>query len=109
MDIDTMKITNWESFHAYFKEKFCFPNYYGNNMDAWIDCMTYIDDQDGMFAAKASLAINDSIVLNILNAGDFIDRLPEIYNALVECSSFVNYRRIEGGDSALLFLSFNKN
>jgi hypothetical protein len=109
IDIDTTKITNWESFHSYFKEKFYFPDYYGNNMNAWIDCMTYIDDPDGIFSVKASLAINDFIVLNILSAGDFMNKLPEIYNALVECSSFVNYRRIEDGDSALLFLSFYKN
>ncbi len=29
VDIDTSKIANWESFHAYFKEKFYFPDYYG--------------------------------------------------------------------------------
>ncbi len=77
-------------------------------MDAWIDCMTYIDDQDSLASSKLSLTVNDAIVLNLLNVEAFIASVPDIYNALVECSSFVNYRRIEDGDNALIFLSFNK-
>ena len=108
IDINTSEITNWESFHSYFKEKFCFPDYYGNNMDAWVDCMSYLNDQDGMASLKLSLKSDESIVLNLLDIDDFRVRVPDIYNALIECSSFVNYRRIEDDYSALLFLSFNK-
>lgn len=108
VDIETSKIISWESFHAYFKEKFYFPDYYGNNMDAWVDCMSYLDDQDGIASEKLPLSANDSIVLNLLNINDFVQRVPDIYNALVECSSFVNYRRIKEDDNALIFLSFYK-
>jgi RNAse (barnase) inhibitor barstar len=42
--IDTTKIRDWASFHEVFSEAFGFPDFYGRNMDAWIDCMTSLDD-----------------------------------------------------------------
>jgi len=42
--IETKKITDWDSFYSVFAEAMCFPNFYGRNMNAWIDCMTYFDD-----------------------------------------------------------------
>jgi hypothetical protein len=38
------RITDWESFHSVFKQALGFPDFYGRNMDAWNDCMTYLDD-----------------------------------------------------------------
>jgi RNAse (barnase) inhibitor barstar len=109
IDINTLEIEDWESFHAYFSKKFYFPEYYGYNMDAWIDCMSHLDDSDGIIFSKLSLKTNDSIVLNLLDIDSFISRVPDIYNALIECSAFLNYRRIEDGYNALIFLSFHKN
>jgi hypothetical protein len=34
------------------------------------------------------------------------DKCPEQYDAIVECSAFVNWRRIERGDQPVLALSF---
>ena len=45
MDCD--RITDWESFHSLFAEVFGFPDFYGRNMNAWIDCMSYLDDSEG--------------------------------------------------------------
>ena len=42
--LNVQKITDWNSFHEQFKELLGFPDSYGNNMDAWIDCMAYLDD-----------------------------------------------------------------
>lgn len=44
--IDTTKISDWQSFHQVFKETLGSPDYYGTNGNAWIDCMTYVDDPD---------------------------------------------------------------
>jgi RNAse (barnase) inhibitor barstar len=38
--IDGKRIIDWKSLHRVFAGAFGFPNYYGNNMNAWIDCMT---------------------------------------------------------------------
>jgi hypothetical protein len=37
---------------------------------------------------------------------DFKRRCPEVFDALVECSAFVNWRRIEKGKQGILALSF---
>jgi hypothetical protein len=41
------QITDWDSFHSVFQATLGFPEFYGRNMDAWIDCMTYVDDPSG--------------------------------------------------------------
>jgi hypothetical protein len=46
------------------------------------------------------------LVLCISAVVDLKKRCPEIYDALVECSASVNYRRIEQGEQAVLALSF---
>ena len=42
--IDATRIGDWESFHAVFQAAMGFPDFYGANMNAWIDCMSYLDD-----------------------------------------------------------------
>jgi len=75
-------------------------------MNAWIDCMTYIDDPpSGM--TSASVTPGELITLRIDDAPDFQRRCPEQYNALVECAAFVNYRRIECGGTPVLTLMLN--
>jgi hypothetical protein len=104
--IDASKITDWASFHDYFAPIFGFPEFYGRNMDAWIDCMSYLNaPEEGM--TSVHVVVGDVLVLNILGASDFKKRCPEIYDALIECSAFVNYRRIETGEQAVLALAFH--
>ena len=38
--LDGKEMTGRKKMHAYLKEQFSFPDYYGNNMDAFWDCMT---------------------------------------------------------------------
>ena len=46
--LNTEQITDWASFHQVCKEAFGFPDFYGANMNAWIDCLTYLTEGDGM-------------------------------------------------------------
>lgn len=103
--IDGRQLRDWDSFHETFADTFGFPSYYGRNLDAWIDCMTYLEDPSaGM--TKIHGTENDPVVLQI----DQIDSVPdEIYRPLVECAAFVNYRRIEQGQRAIIALSYFRN
>lgn len=94
-------IRDWESFHTVFAETFGFPDFYGRNMNAWIDCMTSLDEPaDGMTSVHGSAS--DPVVLQLDNA----NALPaELFEAVTECSAFVNWRRIEAGEPAILILS----
>jgi hypothetical protein len=106
VQIDASKITDWDSFHDCFSETLGFPDFYGSNLNAWIDCMTYVDDA-GAGMTTVHVAPGEVLVLCISGMADFKKRCPEIYEALVECSAFVNFRRIETGRQAVLALSFH--
>ncbi|MDQ3798875.1 MAG: barstar family protein [Acidobacteriota bacterium] len=85
--LETKRITDWASFHLVCEEAFGFPAYYGRNMNAWIDCMSSFETDE------------EIIQVEITDTEDFNRRLPEIFDALVECTAFVNNRYINSGES----------
>ena len=56
--LQSKNITDWESFHTVFAKEMGFPDFYGRNMDAWIDCMSYLDDA-GAGMTRLSVARGD--------------------------------------------------
>jgi hypothetical protein len=106
--LDTRRIRDWETFHDVFAEVFGFPDFYGRNMNAWIDCMTSLDaPDDGLTTVHAPPG--GVLVLQLDHVNDLIERHPDLYDAIVECAAFVNWRRIEVNESAVIALSFHKS
>jgi RNAse (barnase) inhibitor barstar len=105
VSVDCAKIRDWESFHNEFAKAFGFPDFYGRNMDAWIDCLTSLDrPDDGMTSVHA--AQSHVLTLQLENVASFRSAHPELYAAIVECAAFVNWRRLEVGEPAVLAISF---
>ena len=77
------QISDWDSFHSVFQAALGFPEFYGRNMNAWIDCMTDIDDPSGGMT-NVSVARGGLVALRIDDAPDFERRCPEQYRALIE-------------------------
>jgi hypothetical protein len=103
--IDCANIHDWPSFHDEFAHVFGFPDFYGRNMDAWIDCMTSLDaPEDGM--SQIHCARGSVLTLDLVQVKAFKHRCPELYNAIIECSAFVNWRRLETDKPPILALSF---
>lgn len=102
--LDAAQLRDWDCFHDVFAATFGFPDFYGRNMNAWIDCMTSLDSpEDGMTSVHGSES--DPLVLHLDNA----HAIPkEIFDALVECAAFVNWRRLESGAPAILMLAFHR-
>ena len=96
--IDCEQIRDWPSFHDVFARELGFPAFYGRNMDAWIDCMTSLGDpQDGLTSIHCTPPGVVTLVL------DHADKLPrEIYATMLGCAAFVNGRRVEAGELAVL-------
>jgi hypothetical protein len=94
--LNTALIKDWDSFHSVSKDTFGFPDFYGNNMDAWVDCMTDIDDDTLM--SNILIGANDALVIELIKSDEFKKRCPEIYLALFECVAFINHRKIEFGE-----------
>ena len=104
VQLDGMAIDGWDAFHDQCAAAFGFPEFYGRNMDAWIDCMTASDaPEEGMTTMHGSPS--DPVVLQL----DHADAVPkEIFDALVECAAFVNWRRLDVAEPAILMLSFHR-
>lgn len=104
--IQTSKITDFESMHDAFHDVFVFPEFYGRNMDAWIDCMSDLDDPEaGM--TQIHVEKGKVMTLELVDSKDLRDRLRDVYDAIVECSAFVNWRRVDAGRSPVLALAMD--
>ena len=94
LKFDAEKIVDWGTFHDLFSSVCGFPDYYGRNMNAWIDCVSDLGEQ------------NSEVLFEFENMAKLKDRCLEQYNAILDCSAFVNYRFIEAGGKPFLFVSF---
>jgi hypothetical protein len=104
--VDCARIRDWPSFHDEFKAAFGFPDFYGRSMDAWVDCMTSLDQpSDGMSRVHAEAG--SVVTLQLDHVTPFRDQHPDLYAAIVECSAFVNWRRLKVGEPPVLSLSFS--
>lgn len=99
--IDGASINDWPSFFDEFSRTFGFPDFFGRNMDAWIDCMTNLDDEFN----EVRVQPGELVCIALDGAADLKTRCPEQFQAFVECSAFVNWRRLEIGEPAILVVS----
>lgn len=105
ISFDCSRLGTWSEFHREFAAKLGFPSFYGRNMDAWIDCMTYLDDPNaGM--SKIVVEPGRVLTLQLENVGELSGGGREIFESLIRCTAFVNYRRIAKGDGPVLALSY---
>jgi RNAse (barnase) inhibitor barstar len=81
--IDCASIHDWPSFHDEFDRVFAFPDSYGRNMDAWIDCMSSLDAPEdqltGIHCARGRV-----LTIELGNVHGFKQRNPEQYAAIFE-------------------------
>lgn len=104
--VDLGNVHDWDSFHDEFQRVFGFPEFYGRNMDAWIDCMSSLScPEDGMTSIHCESG--KTITIELGDVGVFKKEHSELFLAIVECSSFVNWRLIEAGEMPVLSLSFH--
>jgi hypothetical protein len=105
--IDMCQIVDRYSLHSVFAEAFGFPEWYGRNMNAWIDCMSSLDYPDDELS-EVKCQVGNIVVLQLENADAFAARAPELFQELIDCVALVNWRRIERSESAILALSYYK-
>jgi hypothetical protein len=105
--LETTRITDWATFHDVFAEQFGFPDFYGRNMNAWIDCMGYLSSPQAGMSTIHTMG-DGPVVLQLEDVDDFATRCPEQYAAIIECSAFVNWRLVRDGHQPVLAISFYK-
>lgn len=100
--LDGSAIVDWYSFHTICAKQFGFPDFYGRNGNAWIDCLTYIDVGDGM--SKFVLEPGESLRIEVAESELFRQRQPQILEALVDWTGCVNERFVATGGQPRLQL-----
>ena len=102
--LDGTKIGDWPAFHAECKREFGFPDFYGNNMDAWVDCLSYLRDDDGM--CKFRLDLDEVLRIEVIHASALHAKNPEIIEELQFCVEAINNRYADYGEKPALELVF---
>lgn len=92
--MDGNALTTADGFHDQFASTFEFPDYYGRNMNAWNDCMSD-------YCLGAGL-----VSLHIENARIFREKAPQLFEALADCSAFINWRSTSEGGPPMIALSY---
>jgi RNAse (barnase) inhibitor barstar len=101
--LETKRITDRDSFFKEFSSLMGFPDFFGSNWDAWIDCMRSLDDaSEGM--TKITLPPGELLHIEIEEAEKFAKRVPEVFQQLIGCTAFVNKSRLEVGKQPVLSL-----
>lgn len=97
-------ITDWESFHTESARVFGFPEYYGRNLNAWVDCLSYLRDEDGMSTFR--LGENEVLNIEILHSETLRQQTPDIAEELEFCIAAINERYEDYGEKPALTLTF---
>lgn len=102
VELDGAALTDWGAFHAASKAAFGFPDFYGNNMDAWIDCLSYLRDDDAMSSFR--LQPDEVLEIHLLHAEQLRQRAPQILDELDFCVAAINERYADYGEQPALQL-----
>jgi RNAse (barnase) inhibitor barstar len=102
--LDGAAIRDFESFHDQCAAQFGFPSFYGRNMNAWIDCLTYAREGDGM--SRFVLGPTEPLLIEVVSTEAFNRQAPEVFDAFVECTGFVNQRSVDAGELPALHVLF---
>ena len=96
-------ITDWESFHTECEKAFGFPDFYGRNMNAWVDCLSYLRDGDGM--SKFVLKENEVLTIEVQHSEKLRAAAPDIVEELQFCVAMINERCEDYEETATLRLA----
>ncbi len=100
--INGANIIDWDSFHTECAQAFGFPEFYGRNLDAWVDCLSYLRDADGM--TRFQLAENEKLEIVLLNAAQMKAQVPDILEEITYCIGGINERYQDYGEQEALVL-----
>ncbi|MBC7499434.1 MAG: barstar family protein [Herminiimonas sp.] len=105
VELNGAVIVDATTFHAESRRAFGFPEFYGASMDAWIDCLSYLRDDDGM----ASVRLQSDEILTIVVRDSAAWRLAdaELLDEVTFCVAMINERYADYGEKPALLLKLS--
>jgi hypothetical protein len=102
VNIDGAAMVDWTSFHQQCQQAFGFPDFYAGTMDAWVDCLSYLRDADGMTAFR--LKPDEVLQIAVSDAARMRDQAPDILEEMTFCIAGINERYEDYGEKPALKL-----
>lgn len=103
--IDARRLTDSDSLHAALTEAFGFPDEYGKNLDALVDCLTHLDNpRTAMSRVQVYPGQVALLVLDHVSAKN--KQQAAQVKSLVDAVAFVNWRRLEKGQPPVLAVAY---
>ncbi|MEO8600900.1 MAG: barstar family protein [bacterium] len=95
-------ITTLEAFHTESQRVFGFPDFYGRNMNAWVDCMSYLRDDENM--SHFHLKPDEVLRIEVAHSAVLRAQAPEILDDLAFCIEAINDRYVDYDEKPALEL-----
>ncbi len=95
-------IKDWDSFHAECQRAFGFPDSYGKTMDSWVDCLSYLRDEDGM--THFHLGEKEVLQVVLKDAEAMRAAVPDLLEEMTFCIAGINERYEDYGELPALQL-----
>jgi hypothetical protein len=102
VELNGASILGWDTFHGECQQAFGFPAFYGHTMDAWVDCLSYLRDEDGM--TRFMLKPNEVLEIVIRDAAAMRERVPDLLEEMTFCIAGINERYEDYGEKPALVL-----
>jgi RNAse (barnase) inhibitor barstar len=101
-ELNGAAIVDEASFHAESRRAFGFPGTYGNSMDSWVDCLSYLRDDENM--TKFRLKPDEVLEIVLLDAEKMRAQAPDVLDEMTFCIGGINERYEDYGEPSALEL-----
>ncbi|OON60379.1 barnase inhibitor [Massilia sp. KIM] len=102
VELNGAAIVDEAAFHAESRRVFGFPETYGDSIDAWVDCMSYLRDEENM--TRFRLGENEVLEIVVKDAGKMKAQVPDLLEELAYCVGGINERYEDYGEKPALKL-----
>jgi RNAse (barnase) inhibitor barstar len=101
-ELNGASILGWDTFHSECSAAFGFPDFYAHTMDAWVDCLSYLRDEDGM--TKFRLRPDEVLEIVVKDSAEMRERVPDLLEEMAFCIAGINERYEDYGEKPALAL-----
>jgi hypothetical protein len=101
-ELNGAAIVDEASFHAESQRAFGFPDLYAGTMDSWVDCLSYLRDDDGMSSFRLK---PDEVLRIVVKASDKMrEQALDVLEEMAFCIIGINERYEDYGEKPALEL-----
>jgi RNAse (barnase) inhibitor barstar len=102
VELNGAAITDAESFHIESARAFGFPDSYPHTMDSWVDCLSYLRDEDGMSSIR--LKPDETLHIVVTHSAALRERAEDVLEEMAFCIIGINERYEDYGEKPALEL-----